>query len=80
MPLKDSDILDLPEAPDFISKPPEYTVSEMIEICEKMLPFWNSVRYSKPDPESIGEPFSLEGLEFSEKKSCGAERDEKSDL
>ncbi len=59
MPLKDSDNLDLNDAPDFISRPPKYTWTEMIKICEQMLPYWNKIRYSKPDPEYIGEPFTL---------------------
>ncbi len=59
MSLKDSDILVLPDAPDFISNPPKYSMNEMIQICEKMLPYWNTVRYSKPDPKWIGEAFRL---------------------
>lgn len=59
MTLRDSDILNLPDAPDFISKPPEYTLQEMIELCEKMLPYWNTERYSKPEPGFIGEAFKL---------------------
>ncbi len=59
MTLKDSDILDLPDAPDFISEPPVYTVEEMIALCEKMLPYWNAKRYCEPEPEFLGEAFSL---------------------
>jgi len=59
MTLRDSDILNLPEAPDFISEPPRYSVSEMIELCEKMLPYWNEIRYSKAEPEFVGSAFSL---------------------
>ena len=59
MTLDDSDILNLPEAPDFISEPPAYTLEEMIALCEKMLPYWNEIRYSKPEPEFVGEPFVL---------------------
>ena len=36
--LADKYILNLPDAPDFISKPPQYTAAEMIALCEKMLP------------------------------------------
>ena len=50
--IKDSDNLNLPDAPDFISEPPRYTHEEMIEICEKMLPYWNLKRYAEP-PETI---------------------------
>jgi len=59
MALKESDILNLPDAPDFISEAPSYTASEMIEICEKMLPYWNSLRYSAPEPEVVMEEFRL---------------------
>lgn len=59
MALKDEDILDLPDAPDFISEPPKYTATEMAEMCEKMLPVWNKIRYSKPEPEFVGEAFEL---------------------
>jgi hypothetical protein len=38
MALKDSDILNLPDAPDFISKPPEMTLIELIAPCEKRCP------------------------------------------
>lgn len=59
MVLKEEDDLNLPDAPDFISKPPKYTASEMAQMCEKMLPYWNKIRYSKPDPEFVGEPFKF---------------------
>ncbi len=59
MSLKESDILDLPDAPDFESRPPHYSVSEMIALCEPMLPHWNALRYSKEEPPFIGEEFSL---------------------
>ena len=55
--LRSSDILNLPDAPEFISKPPKYTLLEMAAMCEKMLPLWNKERYSKPQPEFIGEVF-----------------------
>lgn len=61
MPLKDSDILNLPDAPDFISKPPEMTMDEMIALAEKMLPYTNALRYSRPEPPIMMEPFSLAG-------------------
>lgn len=59
MTLRDSDILNLPDAPDFISRPPDYSLAEMIALCEKMLPFWNKQRYSNPEPEFVGEAFRL---------------------
>jgi len=61
MPLRPTDILNLPDAPDFISEPPKYTVSEMARMCEAMLPHWNKIRYSKPEPPFVGEPFRLMG-------------------
>lgn len=60
MTLRDEDILDLPEAPDFQSHPPQYTLEEMIILCEKMLCYWNELRYSKPEPFFVGESFSLQ--------------------
>ena len=59
MNLDDSDNLDLPEAHDFISMPPVYSLEEMILLCEKLLPYWNSRRYSQPEPPFLGEAFSL---------------------
>jgi len=59
MPLRPTDILNLPAAPDFISEPPKYTASEMAQMCEAMLPHWNKIRYSQPQPRFVGEPFRL---------------------
>ena len=59
MPLRPTDILNLPDAPDFISEPPKYTASEMARMCETMLPYWNRIRYSKPEPPFVGEAFRL---------------------
>jgi hypothetical protein len=59
MALKESDILNLPDAPDFISKPHPLTSNQLLQLAEKMLPYWNKIRYSKPQPEFIGEAFSL---------------------
>jgi len=59
MTLRDSDKLNLPEAPEFISRPPAYSASEMIELCEKMLPYWNQERYAQEEPAFVGDPFSL---------------------
>jgi hypothetical protein len=36
--------LNLPDAPDFISTPPRYSVAEMIKLSEPFLPFWNRQR------------------------------------
>ena len=70
--LKDSDLLDLPDAPDFISEAPVYSLKEMIRICEGMLPYWNSLRYAQPEPEFLGGEFSL-----SEEFGAGPEADSK---
>ena len=59
MPLRPTDILNLPDAPDFISEPPKYTASEMVRLCEPMLPYWNKIRNSQPPPPFVGEPFRL---------------------
>jgi hypothetical protein len=59
MPLDESDILNLPDAPDFISRPPEFTASEMARMCEAMLPHWNRIRYAQPEPHFVGEAFRL---------------------
>ncbi len=60
MTLSQSDLLNLPDAPDFISHPPEYSLVEMIELCEKMLPEWNIRRYSTPEPPFVGQAFLLD--------------------
>ena len=57
MGLQDKDLLDLPDAPDFCSEPPRYSMAEFIALCEKLLPYWNKERYSKPLPPFIGEAF-----------------------
>jgi hypothetical protein len=54
------DDLNLPDAPAFISEPPQYTMAEMFEICEKMLPYWNKIRFSKPLPPGPQEEFVLD--------------------
>jgi hypothetical protein len=59
MKLKNSDILELPDAPGFISKPPQYTASEMAALCEQMLPYWNAQRLLQPEQPLTGKPFSL---------------------
>lgn len=60
MTLKEIYNLNLPEAPDFVSEQPEISLSDMIAMCEKMLPHWNAIRYSKPEAEFMGEAFTLE--------------------
>jgi hypothetical protein len=60
MILKDSDLLNLPDAPDFISTPPACSLIEMIQICERMLPYWNAIRYSKPELPFVGDAFVLD--------------------
>ncbi len=58
--IKDSDDLNLPEAPDFISKEPVRDISEMIRSCEAMLPYWNKLRITRPLPVRKMEPFKLQ--------------------
>jgi hypothetical protein len=59
MTLRDVDILDLPEAPDFISKPPTYPLPEFIALCERLLPYWNKQRFVAPPPLPPLEAFKL---------------------
>ena len=59
MVLRDSDLLNFPDAPDFISEAPRLSATEIITLCEKMLPHWNALRYSRPEPEFVGEAFTL---------------------
>jgi len=59
MTLRDADILNLPEAPDFISKPPTYPLPEFIALCEKLLPYWNKQRLATPPPLPPHEAFKL---------------------
>lgn len=51
-----------PDAPDFISETPIYSATEIIRMMEPYLPFWNEQRYSKPEPEFIGDEFRLVDL------------------
>jgi hypothetical protein len=59
MSLKDSDILNLPEAPDFISVEPVLPLAEFIALCEKNLPTLNAKRFANPEAKWTGEPFRL---------------------
>jgi hypothetical protein len=52
--------LEFPEALYFMAEVVSFSATEMAEMCERMLPVWNEKRYSRPDPEFIGEPFSLD--------------------
>jgi hypothetical protein len=60
MTLRDTDILSLPDAPATLAGPPQYSMAEFIALCEKMLPYWNKERFSKPPPPFIGEPVQLD--------------------
>ena len=51
--------LNLPDAPEFVSRPPRYTASEMIKLCEPLLPYWNRQREKFPPPLPTGDPFRL---------------------
>jgi len=57
--VNDVDILNLPDAPDFISIPPQFTVTQMAEICETMLPFWNELRLKNTQSIQKRDPFVL---------------------
>lgn len=59
MTLRESDILNLPDAPPEVSEPPRYSMEEFISLCEKMLPYWNKERFSKPPAPFVGEPFRI---------------------
>ena len=59
MCLKPSDILNLPDAPDFISRPPAFTATQMARLCEEMLPYWNKIRIAPPPPPFVGERFRI---------------------
>lgn len=53
MSRKDRDhdfLLEFPDAPDFISDHPNYSLAEMIKLSEKMLPHWNAKRYEPGSP------------------------------
>ena len=60
--LPDNLILDLPDAPDFVSEPPQIGLIEMIQMCEKMLPYWNKKRFEELEKHKDTvpwEPFTL---------------------
>lgn len=59
MTLRDEDILDLPDAPEFISRPPVYSLADFIALCEKQLPYWNKIRFVSPPPLPKMEEFWL---------------------
>ena len=46
---KTSVFLDLPEAPDFHSMPPNLSVKDNIALCEQMLAVWNKKRFEQID-------------------------------
>lgn len=52
--------LTFPDAPDFMAEEIKFTATEMAEICERLLPYWNKKRYANPEPPFIGESFTLE--------------------
>ena len=54
--------LDFPDDPGFVSEKPIFSASQMIAMCEEMLPFWNKRRFVDGDdiqPCPIDEPFYL---------------------
>lgn len=58
---KPESFLNLPDAPDFISKPPKISIIENIKQCEEMLPIWNKNRSKELEKEKDinWEPFYL---------------------
>ncbi|OVE73428.1 hypothetical protein BVX93_01595 [bacterium B13(2017)] len=57
MKIDNKNDLNLPDAPDFISKPPKITQEELIKQCEQMLPHWNKIRLQNPQPQFNGKSF-----------------------
>ena len=55
--LPDNLNINLPDAPDFISEPPKYSMYEMAAMCEPMLKDWFTIRFSEQTP--LPEPFTL---------------------
>ena len=52
--------LKLPDAPDFVSRPPDISLAENIKLCEEMLTTWNRRRFeSGVQLPMITEPFYL---------------------
>ena len=52
--------LELPDAPDFVSMPPDLPVWANIKLCEEMLPVWNKLRAQDPSKQvEWKEPFKL---------------------
>jgi hypothetical protein len=50
--------LNLPDWRDQ-SPPVHLSLVEIIALCEKMLPYWNAERFTKPPPPLPDRPFSL---------------------
>lgn len=44
-PCDSSALLELPDAPDFISEPPAIALADNIRLCEEMLETWNRRRF-----------------------------------
>jgi hypothetical protein len=55
--------LTFPDAPDFMKEEIVFTATEMVAMCEPLLPYWNKKRYTSPEPPFIGEAFSLKKSE-----------------
>lgn len=53
------DLPNFPDAPDFVSKPINFSFQELTKMNEAMLPYWNKIRFSKPIPIENIEPFVI---------------------
>ena len=60
MNLPDEDDLDLPDPIQAPGEPPRLTFAELIRQCESMLPHWNRIRNSCPEPHREMDPFYLD--------------------
>ena len=45
--IRATELLDLPDAPDFVSVTPEVSLEDNIKLCEQMLEVWNKDRFEK---------------------------------
>jgi len=50
--------LDLPDW-GHPSAPAPLPLADIVALCEKMLPYWNAQRFTKPPPPLPDRPFSL---------------------
>lgn len=58
--LRPEDIFDLPDAPDFISDPPIYSMAEMLVLCEPILDYLNKYRFDEAYYPPVTREFRLD--------------------